>query len=552
MDSFVEILLARTQQEPEACAFAFLAEDGAETRLTYTQLQQRASSVAAQLQEIGAAGEPVLIILQPGLDYVVALFACILAGSIMVPCASLSGKRAGQLCAIAVDSGAKFAIGCLPFIDEHSEFPPVQWITPEAPSLARAAKWRAPNLKPDHIALLQYTSGSTSSPRGVMVSHGNLIENARSIAENFQHPKELWGVTWLPPYHDMGLMGGLLQPVYFGAPSAVISPLDFARRPMLWLETISRYRARTSGGPNVAYEFCARIAKPEEVSTLHLESWELAYIGGEPVRANTLDLFAEKFAPSGFKRDSFFPCYGLAEATLYVSGGRPCVRHLSAAALSENRAVETQGKNADTRAIVGGGRPACGLTVSIIDPQTELRCESGSIGEIWVSGASVANGYWHQPQETKLTFQAYLDGSSKGPYLRTGDLGFLQDGELFVTGRSKDLIIVSGRNHYPHDIESTVTEVSQAIRPGSCAAFSVDCGTEEKLVLVIEMPRPRPENLGAFAGDIRQAVVRSHEVQVSSILLVRPGAIPMTTSGKVQRLLCRLKYESGALEGQKV
>ena len=270
---------------------------------------------------MGAAGERVLIVLQPGLDYVIAVFGCLFAGSTAVPCALSSRmERARQLPAIAIDSGAKFAVGGRPF-NEQVEFAHLEWIAVDSTDDA-SDDWREPALKADHPALLQYTSGTTSSPRGVMVSHANLLANAQSIAEGFEHPKHLWGVTWLPPYHDMGLMGGILQPIYFGAPSAVISPLDFVRRPVVWLEAVSRYRVRTSGGPNFAYELCARTITSAESANCRLDSWELAYVGAETVRVDTLNLFASKFAPLGFRRESFFPCYGLAEATLYVSGGR--------------------------------------------------------------------------------------------------------------------------------------------------------------------------------------------------------------------------------------
>jgi len=548
MDTFINLLRTRAQEEPDVCTFAFLTLDGAETRLTYAQLYQRARAVAAVLQQSGAAGERVLIAMEPGLDYVIALFGCLLAGSTMVPCApSRRAERAAQLRSIAIDSGAKFGIGC-PSIPEA---PRVKWIAIDSASPEEADCWREPAPDDDDIALLQYTSGSTASPRGVMVSHANLLANAGCIQEGFQHPKGVWGVTWLPPYHDMGLIGGILQPIYVNAPSAVISPLDFVRRPITWLEAVTRYRVRTTGGPNFAYELCARTVKPSEIAALDLDCWKLAYIGAEPVRAETLDLFTNKFASAGFKRESFFPCYGLAEATLYVSGGRPSVRYLSTAALREHRVVENSENDLDndTCPIVGCGRPASALKVSIVDPETELPVGAGSIGEIWVSGPTVAKGYRNRADDARVTFQARLAGDRNEPYLRTGDLGFLRNGELFITGRSKDLIIVRGRNHYPQDIEHTVARVSRVVRPGSCAAFSVDSGGEEKLVLIVEIPRPRPENMDVFTGDIRQAVAAAHEVQPWAIVLVRPGVIPTTSSGKVRRFECREQYLSGAFRG---
>jgi acyl-CoA synthetase (AMP-forming)/AMP-acid ligase II len=551
MDTFIDLLRTRAQKEPDVCAFAFLASDGAETRLTYAQLDQRARALAAVLQRSGAAGERVLIALEPGLDYVIALFGCLLAGSTMVPCAPFRrADRAAQLRAIEIDSGAKLAIGCAP-VSEDLEFPDIKWIAMDSASADEADCWCEPVLDGDAIALLQYTSGSTASPRGVMVSHANLIANAGCIKEGFQHPKGVWGVTWLPPYHDMGLIGGILQPIYFDAPSAVISPLEFVRRPIIWLEAVTRYRASITGGPNFAYELCASTVTPAEMRTLDLDCLKLAYIGAEPVRAETLERFTAKFAGVGFRKEAFFPCYGLAEATLYVSGGRPSISYLSGSALSEHRVVDKSGNDHDndTRVIVGCGRPASALKVSIVNPETELPSTAGSIGEIWVSGPSIAKGYWNRSDDTRSTFQARLAGNHEQPYLRTGDLGFLRNGELFITGRSKDLIIVRGRNHYPQDIEHTVARVSRAVRPGTCAAFSVDSGSEEKLVLIVEIPRPRPEQIDVFTGDIRQAVAAAHEVQPSVIVLVRPGVIPVTSSGKVRRLECREQYIAGAFRG---
>ena len=553
MKTFAGVLRARTQEEPDACAFAFLDGDGGETCVTYAQLDERARTVAARLQHAGAAGEPVLILLQPGFDYVVAVFGCIYAGCAMVPVAVPRRiDRADQLRAIAANSEARFAIGS-PLFASNPAFPNVRWISPDTTNTAGTgdvACWRMPAIEPASLALLQYTSGSTGSPRGVAVSHANLMANARGIEGGFRHPKSEWSVTWLPPFHDMGLMGGILQPVYLGVPSAVISPIDFARRPAIWLEAVSRFRAHTSGGPNFAYEFCARNVKERESEGLRLDNWKLAFTGAEPVRADTLDRFAKRFAANGFTREAFFPCYGLAEATLYVSGGRPSERCLSAAALRANAVVErSAAENPDARIVVASGRPAAELNVRIVNPETRVPCAPGEIGEIWLSGPTVAGGYRNCSEESEKTFRAQVADESGALFLRTGDLGFLADGELFVTGRSRDLIIVRGRNHYPQDIEDTVAGLSQAIRPGSCAAFSIEAESEEKLVFILEMPRPRPEKPSTLAGDIRQAVAESHELQVASIVIVAPGAIPRTSSGKVRRLACRERFLAGALEG---
>jgi len=549
MTTFVDIVRARTEARPDACAFAFVAAEGDETRLTYAQLELRARAMAALLQDAGAAGERVLILLPPGPDYVIAIFACLLAGTSMVPCAppGRSG-RARQIAAVAADCDAKFAIGSAEFMRDPDS-PPLTWIEPHTATDEAASSWRDPLSMPDDVALLQYTSGSTAAPRGVAVTHANLLLNARFIQDGFRHPKDTWGVTWLPPWHDMGLIGGILQSVYFDASSAVLMPMDFIRRPILWLDAISKFRAHTSGGPNFAYELCARSIAPEQAASLKLDCWQVAYIGAEPIRAATLDQFAGKFACAGFRREFFFPCYDLAESTLYVSGGGHRVAAVSADALREKRVVRASENDPNARSIVSCGRPASDLTVAVLDPETHLPCGPGAIGEIHISGPTVAAGYWNRPEETERTFRVRVPGEDGRHFLGTGDLGFLDDGELFVTGRLKDVMIIHGRNHHPEDIEHSVTEASPHIRSGSCAVFSVDSGNEEKVVLVLELPRPQPENPADLAGDIRQIVAASHALNLSKIVLVRPGAIPRTSSGKIRRGECKALYLASALKG---
>jgi acyl-CoA synthetase (AMP-forming)/AMP-acid ligase II len=370
-------------------------------------------------------------------------------------------------------------------------------------------------------------------------------------------------VSWLPLNHDMGLIGMLLQPLYVGFHAVLMSPLHFAQRPVRWLEAISRFHATTSGAPNFAYDLCVRKTTPERRETLDLTSWDLAYSGSEPVCHDTIDAFARAFADCGFRRESFYPCYGLAEATLIVSGGRkrdpPVIRDFSARGLEEHR-VMPAGDGDLVRRLVGCGRTMPGEEILIVDPDSRRPCSDAEVGEIWVRGPNVAQGYWSQPEETRRVFRAQLADSGDGPFLRTGDLGFLRDGELFIVARVKDLIIIDGRNHSPQDIERTVEACIPQLRPSGCAAFSVEVDGRERLVIVGELQpvrRPRalvgtPDGDGVAAPEItaaiRRVVAEQHDVGVHAVHLVKVGAIPKTSSGKVQRRACRARFLADALE----
>jgi acyl-CoA synthetase (AMP-forming)/AMP-acid ligase II len=404
-----------------------------------------------------------------------------------------------------------------------------------------------------------------------MITHGNLLHNSRLIYQACKHTADSCVVSWLPPYHDMGLIGTILNPIYGGFPVILMSPLDFLQRPVRWLQAISRYRATTSGGPNFAYDLCARKVTPEQRATLDLSSWSVAFNGAEPIRSDTLDRFVAAFAPCGFRRRSFFPCYGLAEATLIVSGASntalPVVQAVQADALAHGRAMLADPQDPGAQPMVGCGRILGQQRVVIVDPETSIPCCPGEVGEIWVCGPSVGAGYWNRPDETEATFEAYLAPLRQGPYLRTGDLGFIAHGELFVAGRRKDLIIVDGRNHYPQDIELTVEQSHAALRPGCCAAFAVNGSSSERVVVAVEVDqrfRPAPE-AGPVTHDqdgdgrpsldsqevikvIRQAVGQSHDLRVDSVALLKSGSIPKTSSGKIQRRACRAGFLAGTLD----
>jgi acyl-CoA synthetase (AMP-forming)/AMP-acid ligase II len=364
-------------------------------------------------------------------------------------------------------------------------------------------------------------------------------------------------VSWLPLYHDLGLIGGILQSIYAGFPIIFMSPVAFLQRPLRWLQAISRTRATVSGGPPFAYDLCVRKITPEQRATLDLSSWSQAVIGAEPVRYESLERFAAAFAPCGFRREAFHPCYGLAEATLLAAGGLkaapPVVFTVQSAALEHDRVVAAPRAEKGAQTLVGYGQDLEGQEIVIAHPETQTRCSPDEVGEIWIAGPSVAQGYWNQPEDTERIFGAYLADTREGPFLRTGDLGFLKDGELFVTGRLKDLIIVDGRNNYPQDVELTVEQSHPSLRPGCCAAFSVDIAGYEQLVILVEVERhyqPMRQHLpdtSEIVQAIRRAVAESHELRVYAVSLLKPGSIPKTSSGKIQRHACRVQFLTGNL-----
>ncbi|HWI66268.1 MAG TPA: fatty acyl-AMP ligase, partial [Symbiobacteriaceae bacterium] len=367
-------------------------------------------------------------------------------------------------------------------------------------------------------------------------THGNLVANVRLLKEMFAMSAESSVVSWLPMYHDMGLVGTIILPVYVGAPCYKMSPAAFLQRPMRWLQAITRYRGRITAGPNFAYDLCVSKATPEVLAELDLSSWQVAVTGAEPVRAETMERFTRTFAPCGFKEATFHPSYGLAEATLIVSGKRGAVPPGTLAV--------------DGAVLVSCGRPAPETTVRIMDAEDHTACEPGRVGEVWVSGPAVAAGYWQRTEETARTFGNVLDGQR---YLRTGDLGFVHEGELYITGRLKDLMIIRGQNHYPQDVEWAVQDSHPAIRPGCCAAFSADLDGEERICVVAEVERQfRNHDLSEVVRAIRQRVVEQHGVQVYSVVLLRPATMPKTSSGKIQRQACKRAYRDGTLEALRI
>ncbi|MCA1729470.1 MAG: aminotransferase class I/II-fold pyridoxal phosphate-dependent enzyme, partial [Actinobacteria bacterium] len=496
----------------------------------------------------------------PGLKYVAAFLGCLYAGVVAVPAYPPRLNRStSRLRTIVTDSNATVVLTTTRIFSNlerrlaHGpEMKSLRWLATDD-GKDPVGKWCRPEMGGNTLALLQYTSGSTAAPKGVMLTHGNLLHNLAMIYHALRHTSHSQMVIWLPPYHDMGLIGGVLQPLYAGLPATLMSPISFLQRPLRWLQAISRLEAHTSGAPNFAYDLCVRRSTTEERATLDLSSWEVAFTGAEPIRQETLERFATAFAPCGFRREAFYPAYGLAEATLFVSGGSkttpPVVLPLEGAELESDRVVAASSRDKEARKLVSCGRTLADQKVVVVNPDSLTRCPPDRVGEIWVSGPSIAQGYWGQAEETRHTFRAYLADTGEGPFLRTGDLGFLHHRELFVTGRLKDLIIIRGRNHYPQDIEHTVEQSHIALRPGSCAAFSVASDEGEQLVIVQELERRYVTNadLSEVLASIRCAVAEHHELQVHAVVLIKTGSILKTSSGKIRRQATRAAYADGVL-----
>ncbi|HSN85340.1 MAG TPA: AMP-binding protein, partial [Thermoanaerobaculia bacterium] len=530
----------RAAQTPGRTAYIFLADGEEEQdRLTYSELDARARAIAATLERSCRPGERALLLYPPGLDFIAAFFGCLYAGVVAVPAyPPRSQRRLPRLLSILADAQPAVVMGpaaslrrARGWLERVPEAAGLPWLATDEVDPAPSG-WEPVAVEGDAVAFLQYTSGSTAAPKGVMVTQGNLLHNQILIRDACGHSERSVFVSWLPPYHDLGLIGNLLQTAFVGGSCVVMSPTAFLQRPVRWLQAVSRYGATTSGGPNFAWDLCVQKVSAEQRRQLDLSRWEIAFNGAEPVRAETLDAFASAFAESGFRSGAFYPCYGLAEATLMVSGRRG-------------------GRPGEEPHRVSCGAVLGGQELAIVDPETAEPLGPGEIGEIWLAGPSVAAGYWNRPEETAEAFGARLpDGS--GPFLRTGDLGLLEGGELFIAGRLKDLIILRGRNHYPQDIERTAELAHTALQPGSTAAFAVEVDGEERLAVVVERrPRSRSdvgEDIESVAPAVRRAVAEEHEAQVHAVVLVPPGTVPRTSSGKVQRRACRELLLSGRLE----
>jgi amino acid adenylation domain-containing protein len=554
--TLVEILQSRAKSQPYIEAFSFL-QDGENTviTLTYQELDRRSRAIASQLQSMGMPGERALLLYPPGLDFLTGFFGCLYAGVVAVPAYPPHNQRnTPRIQAIIADAQAAVALTTstlLPKLQSLLGDNKLQWFATDHLEPGIENCWQAPFINQNSLVFLQYTSGSTGAPKGVMLSHSNLLHNAAVTYKFMEHSPESKFVSWLPVYHDMGLIGGILQPLYGGFPCILMSPAAFLARPYRWLQAISRYQGTTSGAPNFAYELCIDKITPEQRATLDLSSWSVAFNGAEPIRQETLEKFAATFAECGFRKEAFYPCYGMAEATLMVSGVAkkfvPRCKTIDKIALSQNQVCESDA-NQDSQTFVSCGYSIPEQQIVIAHPENCTRCQANEIGEIWITSPSVGEAYWHRSLETEQTFHAYLKDTGEGPFLRTGDLGFLDNGELFITGRAKDLIIIRGRNLYPQDIELTAEKSHPSLRLGSCAAFAVEVDNEERLVVVQELEFRAKPNYEEVISNLRQAVAEEHEIQIYAVLLIKPGTISKTSSGKIQRRATKAAFIGNNLD----
>jgi len=570
--TLVELLRTRAETHGARLAFTYLKDgEQADDAWTYQELDRRARRIAAELQQTGSDGDRAILLYPPGLHFIAAFFGCLYAGRIAVPISPPNPSRLARelprFRAILESADPRTLLtssSIVPIVEglraADLAIAKIQILTSDLLTEVGQA-WRDPGAGPDTLAFLQYTSGSTALPKGVMVSHGNLLHNMAGIAGVFCSTDETPMVSWLPVFHDMGLIGCVLHPMLHGSSNVLMAPAAFLQRPLRWLQAISRFRAHTSGAPNFAYDLCVRRITPEQRATLDLRSWRVAFNGAEPVRAHTMAAFTRAFEPCGFRPETMAPVYGLAESTLLATanarGTPPMIAPFDSGDLEHGKARPVSEAGASARELAGCGRASDGHRLVIADPERCTALPDGEIGEIWLAGPSVARGYWKLPTETAATFHARLADSGEGPFLRTGDLGFLWNGQLFIAGRRKDLIIVDGRNHYPQDLELTVEQSHAAFRAGCSAAFSIDVDGAERVVVVAEadphwnLSSDAPVNAdpkAALFRAARRAVAVDHDVDLHQLCLVRLGSIPKTTSGKIRRQACRTGFLAGTLQ----
>jgi acyl-CoA synthetase (AMP-forming)/AMP-acid ligase II len=564
--TLVELLQFRAQTQPNDLAYQFLIDGKKEGgAYTYGQLDEQARAIAALLQQQQVKGERALLLYPAGIEVVAAFCGSLYAGVIAIPVpppdAGRLKRTLPRLREIIKDADATLVLSNARIIEliqtsdtEFPEFENMRWIDTETVDLALAKDWQDPQVDKDVLAYLQYTSGSTSTPKGVMLSHYNLLHHCDYLQRGCGYSANGPTVTWMPYFHDYGLVEGLMQPLYNGAPCYIMAPLSFVKRPLRWLQAIQKYGATHSQAPNFAYDLCVRRIKPAQREGLDLSSWISAGNAAEPINPRVMREFVEAFGDHGFSWGQFSPAYGLAEATLLVSstpvGKAPVILALEASELEQGKIVAAKPDSSYVREAVSCGPLLCETDVAIVDPDTLARCAGNEVGEIWISDPGVAQGYWQRPDATEETFAATIAQEGTKTYLRTGDLGFLKDGELYITGRIKDLIIIRGTNHYPQDIEWTVQQIDDVLRPDYGACFSIIEDGEEQLVVVQEIERQAQTGFDAevLMADIRQAISEAHELQVYAVALVKSGNVLKTSSGKIQRRKCKASFLAGELE----
>lgn len=525
--------------------------------ITYKELDLRARALAAHLQTRCSPGDRVLLVYDSCIENMIAFFGCLYGGLIAVPvCSPHRNRRNARLENILKDCNSSLALSTaqdIAEIERHvnrdSVLQRVTWLATDRVSPHEADAWTEPDSSLNTIAFLQYTSGSTSIPKGVAVSHGNLLHNQAMLQHAFKTTENSTIVSWLPIFHDMGLIGQMLHAFYIGANCVFMSPMSFLQKPARWLRAISEYRADISGGPNFSYGLCEKKVPEDLLQTFDLSSWRVALNGAEPVQHHTLEAFDRRFASCGFQKKAFCPGYGMAEATLIISGSspdeEPIYHWVDKKELRKDRVVTSSPFLRSAQPLVGCGMRILDEAIVIVDPKSSEPCPDDQIGEIWVAGRHVALGYWGRPEATRDTFQAYLNDGC-GPFLRTGDLGFTKDGTLFVTGRLKDVIILQGAKHYPQDIEASIQATIPSVCTEGVATVGVNSPAGEKVIVVAELQREmlRKADLNNIANSIRRVVFQDHGLALQDVVLIRPGTLPKTTSGKIQRRLCGDLYLS--------
>jgi len=557
-----EILAARAESTPDRLAFTYSFDGVTDTQaVTYRMLQAQAQHAAGRLLDSVPPGARVLLLFEAGLEFAGAVFGCFQAGMVGVSALPPAPKRLHRtmprLLAVAKDADVAAVLTTAVIRDAAEQMlagqhgpRAIPWIAVDEGPTASGPGVATPG--PSDLAFIQYTSGSTLTPRGVLLTHANFQANVEVLRRGMRLSSQSRAFSWLPQSHDMGLITGILAPVCLGYPCALMSPLSMIKRPLGWLEGISRFRATVSGAPDFAYDLVVRRTDPEQRESLDLSCWDVAFNGAEPVHARTLEAFAGALAPCGFRRASLYPCYGLAEATLMVTGPlrrrNATLIEADASSLAEG-SVRPRSEGSRAVQLVGCGEPGRHHELTIVHPDTGRECSPGQIGEIWVAGPSVAAGYWRHDAATSEVFGARIAGRQSPRFLRTGDLGFLRHGELFIVGRCKDVIIISGRNHYPHDIEFTAESSHPALRPHCSAAFEIESDDGRAgAAVVLEINPAAPEELPVITQAVRGQVAGALELQLERVVLVGQAAVPKTTSGKIQRQLCRQQLIAGKLD----
>ena len=560
--SLADLFEYSCRQKPQDLAYAFVRDTlELESQLTYGELEHRVRLLASHLACRARPGTRALLLYPPGLDVSCAFWACICAGLVPVPAPAPDPVRRKHglpsLRAIVEDAQVSLVLTTADITIGSSELSiakdgsQIEWMATDQ-SFDQCDAVELPRLNEPSLAYLQYTSGSTASPRGVMVTHGNVLAHCKALSLAGGVSDRSRSLCWLPYFHDYGLLHGIIAPFYAGIPAYLMSPVTFLRRPLRWLEAVSRFGITHSGGPNFSYESCLRAARQQREWQDDLSTWMVASCGAEPIHPGTVEQFIQTFGPWGFRRTSFAPAYGLAEATLLVTmkqtEAEPTFLTVEAEALADSIVKKSSASKSGTRTLVGCGEPLEDTRIRIVNPTTQSLCQAGAVGEVWLAGAGIAVGYWGKLEDSDVTFKATLAESGEGPYLRTGDLGFVHEGQLFLTGRLKDLIIVRGRNYYPHDLEWTAEEAHPGLRRGCGAAFSIASETGERVILVYEIEKKLPESdMTEVMGCIRRALADEYELEVHHVVLIKSGTIPRTSSGKIQRHACKADFESRRL-----